>query len=94
MAQYADFWKYHGENGLKFKRMIIDAGYIDKKVGFPISQMDNACLLEKYKAVIVYKNWIKDNANKVSKINLDGYREIKQRYFSELPKYHINRCHL
>lgn len=59
MAQCHTFYQYHGENGVKFRQVIIDSGLLDNKVGFPISAVSDNLAITLYTAFVHAKVWIK-----------------------------------
>lgn len=99
MAQSRNFWKIHGENGLKFKTLIIDTNMLDKKVGFPINEINNTELLEKYfiavrlrKAMnIIDYQYRHNKGNPITKEIFEMYSKSLSDYKRELPKYHKQR---
>ena len=88
MAQYFNFWQYHGDEGLKFKTLIIDAGLWCKRIGYPIGQINNAELLQLYTEAVLFKRVYKANPTARA---LAEYQQAKTLYYKRLPEYHIRR---
>lgn len=89
MSQYPTFYEYHGENGIKFKQLIIDNGLLDNKVGFPISAVNDQLAITLYTNFICAKVWIKSQRKSVTKDQFVIYNRIKTEYLSYIHKYHV-----
>lgn len=88
MAQHNNFWKIHGVNGERFKAEIIDKGYHDNKILFPIQAIFDNAILELYIAAVIYKRFIK-SLDIPTKEQYDQYEDILWSYRKELPKYNL-----
>jgi len=86
MAQTHEFYRLHGTRGVLFKTMFIDSGKVDKKIGFPISQIHNTELVTLYDKYLLLR--AKAKGNRMSKRELEIYMACIEQYKSELPKFH------
>lgn len=95
MAQYPTFYKYHKENGTKFKRLIVDAGLLDTKLGYPISAINDIKAYNLYVAAINAKRVIKYTlkTGKATYRHFIIYREIRGKYLSYISRYHKVRTY-
>ncbi|AUR94373.1 hypothetical protein NVP1193O_242 [Vibrio phage 1.193.O._10N.286.52.C6] len=90
MAQYPTFYKYHKEHGTKFKRLLVDTGLIDRKLGFPISAIDDIKAYNLYVSAINAKRVIKYalKIGKATQRHFIIYHGIRSKYLNYIPQYH------
>lgn len=94
MAQTKEFYQNHGEKGIRFKRLIVDKGLLDKNIGFPIDQIDNDDLYQKYRALIMLKRAIQKVIKRdgfTTQFLNDLYMFTLHDYKSKLAQYHKPR---
>lgn len=89
MAQCNTFYQYHGENGIKFRQVIIGSGLLDNKVGFPISAVNDDLAITLYTAFVHAKVWIKSQSKPITKDQFDLYYKLKYQYLNYIHKYHV-----
>ena len=95
MAQFKEFYTYHKKNGDKFKTLIIDSGLYDKKIGFPISAVEDKEAYNLYRCTIeakaLLKQYIKEN--RANNKTFEIYIMIKRKYLCYISKYHKVRTY-
>jgi hypothetical protein len=82
----------HGENGLKFISIIVDKGLLDKKLGFPISAVNDEKAYRLYKSVIEMKRVIRYRFNTKQPIGQEcsqTYLCAKHIYLDYIKQYHV-----
>jgi len=90
MAQFPTFYKYHGENGKKFKNLIVDAGLEDNKIGFPISAVDDNKAYILYSGAVNAKRMLKEylRLGAAKHQHFEIANKIKYNYLLYIAKYH------